>query len=263
MLQIACHFVMSERVLIEKDELIEFRHMLRKMLSQATYGILYRQGWIIGKNITKNIDVDENYFDKVAEILKERGWVESIELGGEEVVVKGSIEAQSDGSGENMCHMLRGILASIYQKVNAREVNVIELLCAANGGDKCVFFIDLGNPEIDLRKKLNRIKELVSIARDMEIDVSEITPIMKEASEFLKKEDFEHSAAKLDTAEKMVKSKIEEFSQLFLKSCERIIERNDYAKGLYLKAKRMLENEEYRNLAATVKLLRDLIDKEM
>ena len=254
---------MSDRVLIEKDELIEFRHMLRKMLSQATYGILYRQGWIIGKNIIKNIDVDEKYFDKVAEILKERGWVESIDLGGEEVVVHGSIEARSENAGENVCHMLRGILASIYQKVNVREVNVIELVCEGNGGDQCVFFIDLGNPEIDIRKKLNRIKELVQIARDMEIDVSEITPIMKEASEHLKKEEFERSASKLDDAEKLVKEKISEYTRLFLKSCERIIEKNDYAKGLYIKAKRMLENEDYGNLAATLKLLKELLDREM
>lgn len=253
---------MNSRVIIMSNEIIEFRNELKKVLSHAAYNILYKQGWIIGKSIVRDIDVDERYFEKISEILSDRGFVSKIELGGEEVIAYDSVEAIFDSGGEAVCHMLRGIIAAVYQNVNAIEVSVIELVCRANGGEKCVFLVDQGAPEIDIRKKLNRIKEIVDVAKELGVDIEDAKFLVREASEFVKRDDFQSSSEKLELAEKILKEKIANYVRSILKCCEKIIEKNEYAKGLYIKTKRLLDNEDYRNVSQTIKLLKELIEME-
>lgn len=251
---------MSSKVIVLSNEIIEFRKELKKILSHAAYNILYKQGWIIGKNIVKDLEVDERYFERVAEILVDRGFVSSIQLGGEEVIAQGSVEVSSESAEENVCHMLRGIIGAVYQNVNALEVSVIELVCQANGGDKCVFFVDQGMPEIDIRKKLNRIRELVEVAKELGLDIEDAKFLVREASELVKRDNFESSSEKLDMAERVLKERIINYVRTILRNCERIIERDEYAKGLYIKSKRLLDNEDFKNVSQTIRLLRDLLE---
>ncbi|MEM3493844.1 MAG: hypothetical protein QXD15_05780, partial [Thermoplasmata archaeon] len=76
------------------------------------------------------------------EILKREGWIKEIKfLDDGTVVVKGSIEATP--SNMETCHILRGIIAAIYQKhLNSRSVYCAEYKCESLGNPNCEFKIE-------------------------------------------------------------------------------------------------------------------------
>ncbi len=121
-----------------KEELIKIKEVYQGIMSYASIGLFFRSGEIIGDIIAQNAD-RENYFENVSEILKEKGWVENIEFGENEVKVKGSAEVHD--STAPTCHMLRGIIRKIYEKYYGTIVNVEEEKCESKGDPYCLFVI--------------------------------------------------------------------------------------------------------------------------
>ncbi|NPA74828.1 MAG: hypothetical protein GXO25_01950 [Euryarchaeota archaeon] len=121
-----------------KEELIKIKEVYQGIMSYASVGLFFRSGEIIGEEIAKDIP-RENYFEKVAEILKERGWVEDVEFSENQVKATGSAEVHD--STMPTCNMLRGIIRKIYEKYYGTIVNVEEEKCESKGDPYCMFVI--------------------------------------------------------------------------------------------------------------------------
>ncbi len=121
-----------------KEELIKIKEVYQGIMSYASIGLFFRSGEIIGDIISRDVPRD-TYFEKIGEILKEKGWVESIEFGENEVKVKGSAEVH-ESTGPT-CHMLRGIIRKVYERYYGTIVNVDEEKCESKGDPYCLFVI--------------------------------------------------------------------------------------------------------------------------
>lgn len=135
--------VVSERyVKYRKDELLEVKGLYESTLAIASHGLFFRTGQIMGTRISR-IAEKSNYFEDIARILKEEGWVEDITFNNNTIEVKGSIEADSVPSEFiPSCHMLRGILTRIYEIYTKERVYCSEEECKSSGSGHCVFKIE-------------------------------------------------------------------------------------------------------------------------
>ncbi len=134
------HLIAMNEVKLTKEELVKMKEVYQGIMSYASVGLFFRSGEIIGEIISSNVPRD-NYFEKIAEILKEKGWVEDIEFAKEYVKTKGSIEAHE--SRTPTCHMLRGIIRKVYEKYYETIVNVEEEKCESKGDPHCLFKINM------------------------------------------------------------------------------------------------------------------------
>lgn len=128
-------------VKISQKELDEQRKLYESVMSNACHGLFFREGIVFGPEMTSRAEVDkDHFFDKVKETLIERGWVEDITFNGNDITVKGSIEASTSDTAT--CHRLRGILRHIYQAYTSERLHCSETQCASTGGEACIFKIE-------------------------------------------------------------------------------------------------------------------------
>ena len=125
---------------IGKDELCEIERMYKLVMSSASKGLLFKKGEAIGRVLSKSLSEDA-FFDEAVNLLKDRGWVEDIEFNEDSVVVRGSFERSKNAS-EPSCHILRGILRSLYSHIYMSSVYVDEVECESINGEKCVFHVN-------------------------------------------------------------------------------------------------------------------------
>lgn len=128
-------------VKISQAELSKIKELYEGVMSHACHGLFFREGSVLGADLAEQgLKTPDRYFPAVADILKERGWVEDIQFQDRTVTVKGSVEVgQSDIP---TCHRLRGILREVYERQRGARVSCTEEECASLGKDSCRFRVE-------------------------------------------------------------------------------------------------------------------------
>ena len=128
-------------VKIDQGELRQIKELYEGVMSHACHGLFFKEGSVIGSGMAEEALKDRGrYYDRVGQILKERGWVDEIAFTDHEVVAKGSIEvAPSDIP---TCHRLRGMLREFYERFKGSRVKCTEEMCASTGHPECRFRIE-------------------------------------------------------------------------------------------------------------------------
>lgn len=130
---------------ISQDELVAIRKLYESMMSSACHGLFFREGRIIGNEISAlAMENGNNFFDKAGEQLKKRGWVTDIAFNGNTVTVKGSVEVAE--SPEPTCHRLRGIIRHLFEIDKKGRMHCVEEKCEGMGDENCIFKVELIEP---------------------------------------------------------------------------------------------------------------------
>ncbi|MCU0851710.1 MAG: hypothetical protein MUC90_00420 [Thermoplasmata archaeon] len=128
----------SERAIrLRREELVEIKKLYETVMTFASHGMFYRSGRIIGDRLIRAVGSD---LGKVKDALIREGWVTDIVFEGDTISVAGSIEVSNSDS--PTCHMLRGMLAKVFEERTGKDVYCHERRCVSKGDDKCVFVID-------------------------------------------------------------------------------------------------------------------------
>lgn len=122
---------------LRREEIVEIKKLYETVMTFASHGMFYRSGRIIGGRVIRTAGTDLN---RVRDALIREGWVHDISFEGDTVSATGSIEASNSDS--PTCHMLRGILAKVFEERTGKDVYCHERKCVSKGDDKCVFVID-------------------------------------------------------------------------------------------------------------------------
>jgi len=122
---------------LRRDELVEIKRLYETVMTFASHGMFYRSGRIIGDRLIRSSGQD---LSKMKDALVREGWVTDIVFEGDTISVTGSIEASNSDS--PTCHMLRGILAKVYEERTGKDVYCHERKCISKGDEKCLFVID-------------------------------------------------------------------------------------------------------------------------
>ena len=131
-------------VTLTQDELRQLRELYQSVMSDAAFGLLVREGTILGESIIASMGVAPTaptYFTAATEELKRRQWVEAVAFSQERIEVIGSLEAVPGGSPAPTCHRLRGIIRKLYENRTGQKVYCKELECTSTGAHRCVFRI--------------------------------------------------------------------------------------------------------------------------
>jgi predicted hydrocarbon binding protein len=128
-------------VKLSQSEFEEIRKLYEGVMSQACYGLFFREGMILGEEMAKiAMQEQEKYFEVCANLLRARGWVDNIIFQESTAVAEGSIEAsQADGP---TCHRLRGIVRKVYEANTHRKLHCEEIECVSKGDKHCVFKVE-------------------------------------------------------------------------------------------------------------------------
>jgi len=136
-------------ILIAPEDLREIKKLYEEVLSNAAYGMFFREGKIIGYSIWNSLfrkrtveDIPENEFiAKTEEVLQSRGFIKRLEADFKtsKIVVHGS--AESTLSGEPSCHRLSGVLTALVEKKLNKKVLCHEIKCMTGNDDECIFVI--------------------------------------------------------------------------------------------------------------------------
>jgi predicted hydrocarbon binding protein len=122
---------------LRREELVEIKRLYETVMTFASHGMFYRSGRIIGDRLIRSSGTE---LARLKESLVKEGWVTDIAFEGDTITVAGSIEASNADS--PTCHMLRGILAKLFEERSGKDVYCHERKCVSKGDDKCVFIID-------------------------------------------------------------------------------------------------------------------------
>lgn len=122
---------------LRRDELVEIKRLYETVMTFASHGMFYRSGRIVGNRLVKATGTD---LSRIRDALVKEGWVSDIVFEGDTINVTGSIEVSNSDS--PTCHMLRGILAKVFEERTGKDVYCHERKCVSKGDDKCVFIID-------------------------------------------------------------------------------------------------------------------------
>jgi predicted hydrocarbon binding protein len=122
---------------LRREELVEIKRLYETVMTFASHGMFYRSGRIVGDRLIRSSGTE---LVKVREALIKEGWVTDISFEGDTVSVVGSIEASNSDS--PTCHMLRGLLAKVFEERTGKDVYCHERKCVSKGDEKCVFVID-------------------------------------------------------------------------------------------------------------------------
>jgi predicted hydrocarbon binding protein len=128
-------------VKLNQEELHKMMELYEGVMSHACHGLFFKEGSVLGSDLAAEALKDRaRYFERAAQLLKERGWIEGISFKDGEAVVTGSIEVfQSDIP---TCHRLRGILREFYERFKGSRVKCTEEACASLGQPECRFRIE-------------------------------------------------------------------------------------------------------------------------
>jgi len=122
---------------LRREELVEIKRLYETVMTFASHGMFYRSGRIIGDRLLRSTGSE---LTRVRETLIKEGWVIDIVFEGDTITAGGSIEASNADT--PTCHMLRGILAKVFEDRTGKDVYCHERKCVSKGDDKCVFVID-------------------------------------------------------------------------------------------------------------------------
>jgi len=122
---------------LRREELVEIKRLYETVMTFASHGMFYRSGRIVGDRIIRSSGTE---LSRVKESLIREGWVTDIDFEGDTITVVGSIEVMNSDS--PTCHMLRGLLAKVFEERSGKDVYCHERKCVSKGDDKCVFVID-------------------------------------------------------------------------------------------------------------------------
>jgi len=122
---------------LRREELVEIKRLYETVMTFASHGMFYRSGRIIGDRLIRTSGTE---LLRLKESLIKEGWVTDINFEGDTITVVGSIEVSNSDS--PTCHMLRGLLAKVFEERTGKDVYCHERKCASKGDDKCVFVID-------------------------------------------------------------------------------------------------------------------------
>ncbi|MCX6658280.1 MAG: hypothetical protein NTY62_06305 [Euryarchaeota archaeon] len=122
---------------LRREELVEIKRLYETVMTFASHGMFYRSGRIIGDRLIRTSGTE---LLRLKESLIKEGWVTDINFEGDTITVVGSIEVSNSDS--PTCHMLRGLLAKVFEERSGKDVYCHERKCASKGDDKCVFVID-------------------------------------------------------------------------------------------------------------------------
>jgi len=129
-------------VKLSQTEFEEIRKLYEGVMSQACYGLFFREGAVLGDEIARIASQEpEKYFEIAANLLRARGWIENIVFTPDRVTVEGSIEAV--GSEKATCHRLRGIIKRIYESKTRKRMHVEEVECVGKGDKQCSFRLEV------------------------------------------------------------------------------------------------------------------------
>jgi len=130
-------------VQISQDDLKNIRELYEGVMSNASHGLFFKEGSIIGIGIASvAIQDKDTYFETCKDLLIEKNWIADVQFGDKEVNVQGSIEVSTGGErNQRTCHRLRGIIRKIYETYLNQKVYCKETKCASAGNDECVFEI--------------------------------------------------------------------------------------------------------------------------
>lgn len=130
-------------VKLSQSEFEEIRKLYEGVMSQACYGLFFREGMILGEEMSKiALQEPEKYFEICANLLRARGWVDNIVFEESTAVAEGSIEASSEANGNATCHRLRGIVRKVYEAQMHRRLHCEEIECVSRGDKRCVFKVE-------------------------------------------------------------------------------------------------------------------------
>ena len=122
---------------LRRQELVEIKRLYETVMTFASHGMFYRSGRIIGDRLIRTSGTE---LLRLKESLIKEGWVTDINFEGDTITVVGSIEVSNSDS--PTCHMLRGLLAKVFEERSGKDVYCHERKCMSKGDDKCVFVID-------------------------------------------------------------------------------------------------------------------------
>ncbi|MBA3046301.1 MAG: hypothetical protein KKH41_01990 [Candidatus Thermoplasmatota archaeon] len=126
---------------ISQKELAKLRLLYESVMSHASYGLFYREGETLGREIVEMASGDSDAFLETAgRLIKGRGWVEDISFTDHRVFAQGSIESIPGGS-EATCHRLRGIIHVIMEKHLGKKLLCLEDKCLSLGDTQCEFIL--------------------------------------------------------------------------------------------------------------------------
>jgi len=131
--------VNCEKMYISNHELKEIKKLFYKRIGQASHGLMYSIGQIIGEDIASQLE-EYNFFQKARERLKERGILEDIVFKEEEAEVRGNMEVD-DKANSKTCSILEGILVALYENYKGKKLYCEETECESKGDNRCIFQI--------------------------------------------------------------------------------------------------------------------------
>ncbi len=130
----------GRHVMISQEELKDIRELYEGVMSNASHGLFFKEGSIIGIGIASIANRDrKTYFETCQRVLKDKNWVKGIEFHDDTVTVQGSIEASH--SDKPTCHRLRGIIRKIYEVYLDKKIYCQETECESIQSGHCTFKI--------------------------------------------------------------------------------------------------------------------------
>lgn len=128
---------LERAIKLRKEELVEIKKLYETVMTFASHGMFYRSGRIMGERMVRTTGTD---LAKIREQIIREGWASDIVFEGDTITVSSSIEVSNSDS--PTCHMLRGVLAKVFEERTGKDVYCHERKCASKGDEQCVFVID-------------------------------------------------------------------------------------------------------------------------
>jgi predicted hydrocarbon binding protein len=129
----------SRFVKYRRGDIAAIRRLEESVMHDAAYGLLFRTGQAIGSRVARNArPYKQQYFEAARRILVDEGWVRDIQFQDDQITAVAPIEADKEAR-KNTCHMLRGIIAKVYEGYFGKLMNCAESECESAGKPKCLF----------------------------------------------------------------------------------------------------------------------------
>jgi len=128
-----------------RTDIIAVRRLEESFMHDAAYGLLFRAGQAVGSRIARNArPYKQQYFEAARRMLIDEGWVRDIQFQDDLPTAAASIETEK-GAARNSCHMLRGIVAKVYEGYFGKLMNCAESECESTGRPRCVLKVSFQN----------------------------------------------------------------------------------------------------------------------
>jgi predicted hydrocarbon binding protein len=145
----------SRFVKYRRSDISAVRRLQESFMREAAHGLLFRTGQAVGSRIVRNArPYKQQYFEAARRILVDEGWVKDIQFQNDTITATGSIEIEKGT--KNTCHMLRGLIAKLYEGYFGKLMMCTEAECEGTGKPHCVFKVSFtGNGTGNKQQPLN------------------------------------------------------------------------------------------------------------